>query len=200
MEYLLALVLVFMIMAAIVALWTSELLSSVIAVGAVGVGSSAAFLLLGAPDLAITQIVVEVVAIVILIKATIGIGVRSSSGKPTKRAKKLAGTVVIVLFIFISASFTGLLSPTSGRRSHLPEFGNPAMERVSDVPSIIYLHDGLEKTGAANKVMGILLDFRAYDTLGEATVIFTAVLGALVLMRKRGRKLNDINSIKQNEE
>jgi len=33
-----------------------------------------------------------------------------------------------------------------------------------------------------------LLDFRAYDTLGEATVIFAAVIGTYVLLRKVGRK------------
>ena len=41
------------------------------------------------------------------------------------------------------------------------------------------LEVGLEQTGAANYVMAVLLDFRAYDTLGEATVLFCAILGAL---------------------
>ncbi len=36
--------------------------------------------------------------------------------------------------------------------------------------------------------MSVLMDFRAYDTLGEASVLFAAVLGALALLRKRGRQ------------
>jgi hypothetical protein len=43
-------------------------------------------------------------------------------------------------------------------------------------------------TGAGNAVMGILLDYRAYDTLGEATVIFVSILGAYALLRHVGRK------------
>ena len=35
---------------------------------------------------------------------------------------------------------------------------------------------------------GILLDYRAYDTLGEATVLFTAIIGALAILRGRARK------------
>ena len=46
---------------------------------------------------------------------------------------------------------------------------------------------GSRGTGAANYVMGILLDYRAYDTLGEATVIFAAVIGAYAILRKVGR-------------
>ena len=40
-----------------------------------------------------------------------------------------------------------------------------------------------EETGAANAVTGILWDFRGYDTLGEATVIFVAVAGVAALFR-----------------
>ncbi|MGB2966411.1 MAG: hydrogen gas-evolving membrane-bound hydrogenase subunit E, partial [Phycisphaerae bacterium] len=42
-------------------------------------------------------------------------------------------------------------------------------------------------THAANYVMGIVLDYRAYDTLGEATVIFVAVIGAYAVLRQVGR-------------
>ncbi len=37
-------------------------------------------------------------------------------------------------------------------------------------------------------VASILLDFRGYDTLGEATVLFTAVMGVLAVVRRVGRK------------
>ena len=35
----------------------------------------------------------------------------------------------------------------------------------------------------------VILDFRAYDTLGEATVLFTSIIGATVIMRKKAKKL-----------
>ena len=63
--------LIFMIFAAIVAIEVKDLLSSVIAVGAVGFALCLAFLILKAPDLAITQLVVEILCLIILIRATI---------------------------------------------------------------------------------------------------------------------------------
>ena len=73
----------------------------------------------------------------------------------------------------------------------LPEFGQPVMDRFSDAPSNTYLREGLEKTGAANIVTAVLLDFRAYDTLGEATVLFCAVMGALCVLRSKAKKQPD---------
>ncbi|MCM8782648.1 MAG: hypothetical protein NC828_06350 [Candidatus Omnitrophica bacterium] len=64
----------------------------------------------------------------------------------------------------------------------LPRFGYPLMRVAKG-----YISNGPEKTGAANIVAAIILDFRAYDTLGEASVLFTAVMGVLAVMRKIGR-------------
>jgi multisubunit Na+/H+ antiporter MnhB subunit len=47
-----------------------------------------------------------------------------------------------------------------------------------------YLRHAQEQTGANNVVTGILFDYRGFDTLGEATVLFIAVLGVGVIFRK----------------
>ncbi len=176
-ESLLALILVFAIIAASVALYTDELLSAVIAVGAVGFSGSIAYLLLGAPDLAITQIVVEVVSLVLLIRVTIGVGLRLTSGPSSRKRITAAGAALLAVFALFLISLKTFAA-----------FGTPVMERIQGAPSVFYIERGLELTGAANLVTGVLLDFRAYDTLGEATVIFTAVLGGLILLRRKGRK------------
>ena len=54
-----------------IAVELKDMLSSVIAVGAVGLGLSVAFLILKAPDLAMVQLVVEILVLIILIRATI---------------------------------------------------------------------------------------------------------------------------------
>ncbi|MCK7535773.1 MAG: hypothetical protein MZV63_34675 [Marinilabiliales bacterium] len=41
----------------------------------------------------------------------------------------------------------------------------------------------LERTGSANLVTGVVFDFRGYDTLGEAVVLVTAVLGVLTILQ-----------------
>ncbi|MFW6189598.1 MAG: hydrogen gas-evolving membrane-bound hydrogenase subunit E [Planctomycetota bacterium] len=176
MVNLIMLLLVFMIIAAIVAIWTTDLLSAVIAVGAVGFGSSVAFLLLSAPDVALTQIVVEVLTLVLLIRATVGREVRTVSGGRDVMGTAVAGALVLVLIVF-----------AVGALGTLPEFGVPAVSRIGDAPSATYLTQGLSRTGSGNIVTAVLLDFRAFDTLGEATVLFAAVLGALALLRRRSR-------------
>ncbi len=164
--------LVFMIIGSIIAIEARNLLSSVISVGTVGFALSIAFLLLGAPDIAITQIVVEVIALIILIRGTISL----DNTAIEKHRDTFAMVSALVFFgIFLAFSYVAL--------KDMPEFGKPLM-KVSQG----YLQRGLQRTGAANIVMSIVLDFRGYDTLGEATVLFTSILGAFVVLRKRGRK------------
>uniref|UniRef100_A0A7C4GGD4 MrpA C-terminal/MbhE domain-containing protein n=1 Tax=candidate division WOR-3 bacterium TaxID=2052148 RepID=A0A7C4GGD4_UNCW3 len=62
-------------------------------------------------------------------------------------------------------------------------FGDPAMRVAAH-----YIREALPATGAANVVAAIILDFRGYDTLGEATVLFTAVVGVLTVVRRTGRR------------
>ena len=51
-----------------------------------------------------------------------------------------------------------------------------------------YIENAADKTGSANLVTGVVFDFRGYDTLGEATILFTAVIGVLTILRIKGRK------------
>ncbi|MFC1540403.1 hydrogen gas-evolving membrane-bound hydrogenase subunit E [Candidatus Margulisiibacteriota bacterium] len=43
---------------------------------------------------------------------------------------------------------------------------------------------GVADTGALNMVTSIYLNYRVYDTLGEATVFFASALGVFMLLRK----------------
>jgi multisubunit Na+/H+ antiporter MnhB subunit len=170
-----------MIIGAILAVEIRDLLSAVVAVGAVGFLLSIGFLMLGAPDLAITQLVVEVLCLVILIRATIGRGVETVSGN-----RALVGAIVS------GALLLALLLATVAALATYPEFGQSVLDRFPDVPSLTYLRDGMAKTGVGNTVTAILLDFRAYDTLGEATVLFCAVIGVLAVLRPTARqKIHD---------
>ncbi len=169
--FLLAL-LIFMIVGSIIAIETKNLLSSVISCGIVGAAVSIAFLMLGAPDIAITQVVVEILILVILIRATIMIDNTAIEA----HWDTFAVVSSLVFFgLFLVFAFLAV--------QELPPFGQPLM-RVSKE----YLQTGLQKTGAANIVAAIILDFRGYDTLGEATVIFVSILGSFVILRRRGRK------------
>ncbi len=168
------LLLILMILGAIIALEARDLLSAIISLGIVGFGLVLAFLILQAPDLAIVQIVIETLSLIILIAAIL----KTSKEDTTevfgwKKACLWTGGLIfsVIFMVHINQVF-----------KLLPEFGFPIMRMAGH-----YLELGLEKTGAANLVASVILDFRGYDTLGEATVLFTAVMGVIVVLRKIGR-------------
>ena len=164
--------LLFMIFAAVVAIEVKDLLSSVIAVGAVGFALCLAFLILKAPDLAITQLVVEILCLIILIRATL-----KRDLPLVIEGRWMFNTVSSLLFfaVFLFFAWKAL--------RELPRFGYPLMEVAKK-----YLQEGTSATGAVNLVSAVILDFRAYDTLGEATVLFTSVIGIMAVLRRPGRK------------
>ena len=177
MPELLLILLVLMIVAALVAVESDSMLASIVSVGAVGFLLSIAFLFLGAPDIAITQLAVEVLCLVILIRATAG----RAGDEKMPQPRILSAAVAVVAVLLLAALGIRMLA-------EFPAFGEPVMARFDDTPSAVYLETGLAGTGAANLVTAVLLDFRAYDTLGEATVLFCAVLGAVTLLRRKARE------------
>jgi multicomponent Na+:H+ antiporter subunit B len=166
----LEILLVFMIIGAVVAVEVHDMLSSVISVGVVGLGLVVSFLLLQAPDLAIVQLIVEILVLIILIRATVG------SGNVSYRKRELSISIAFVIFVFV------FLSGAYVVLGQLPRLGNPVM-RVSQG----YTEQCLKTGGASNIVSAVALDFRAYDTLGEAAILFAAVIGVSTVMRRIGR-------------
>lgn len=172
--------LVFMIVGALIATETKSLLSSVISLGAVGVGVSIAFLFVAAPDLAIVQVSVEVLLLLFFVRATIGREVEHVKGQI-----RWPGLLLAILLC------AGVLAYGVYALRGLPPFGSPVISAVKEAPSNLYLEKSLKETGAPNVVAGIILDYRGYDTLGEATVLFTSILGALAILRGRAKRGKD---------
>lgn len=157
----------FLVLGSVAALEMKHLLSAVITVGIVGMGLSILFLLLGAPDIAITQVVVEVIVVTVMIRAT----TRTADEEPgptRSLATVVAGVGAVLVLVGVGvAAFAAL-----------PRFG-----AARPMPSDWYLAQAASATGGANVVTAILLDFRGYDTLGEATVVLVAIAGALLVAR-----------------
>jgi multisubunit Na+/H+ antiporter MnhB subunit len=59
-------------------------------------------------------------------------------------------------------------------------FGSPTNQAMDQ-----YIIDNtVEETGANNGVTSVVFDYRGFDTLGEATVLFTAVASVVMLFRR----------------
>lgn len=66
--------------------------------------------------------------------------------------------------------------------SEMPAFGEPD-NPVNNEVARRYIENGLQETGAVNIVTGMILDYRAFDTLGESHVLFIATCTVLILLR-----------------
>jgi multicomponent Na+:H+ antiporter subunit B len=66
----------------------------------------------------------------------------------------------------------------------LPPFGDPAGPIHHHVAPR-YISEVMRETGVPNAVTAVLASYRGYDTLGETTVIFTAGIGVLLLLKGR---------------
>lgn len=175
MEAAVSVILVFMILGAVFAIHAKDLLSAVISCGIVGYGLVICFLLLKAPDLAIVQIVVETISLVLMVAVVLDSTRQEPFTKPDKQGYVTIATAVLTAGVILY--FLNLATRS------LDTFGDGSLRMAEH-----YITGAAERTGSANLVTGVIFDFRGYDTLGEATVLVTAVLGVITILRIRGKK------------
>ena len=81
------------------------------------------------------------------------------------------GTLIVLTVAFLYAA---IMIP----------FGSPLKSDMDDY----FIAHGQEQTGGNNIVTDIVFDYRGFDTLGEACVLFTAVMGVAVLFTRRRKE------------
>lgn len=97
---------------------------------------------------------------------------------------KFARMLYRVLALFVCLGIIGSLLYVV---LYMPVFGSVDSPVVNEV-SQRYIEDGLKETGAVNIVAGMILDYRAFDTLGESTVLFIASCAVMILLRRDRNK------------
>ena len=175
MEVLMAFLFVLTIVSAVAVAELKDLLAAALALGACGFLVGVLFLLMMAPDLAIVQIIVEIMTVVVLVIALARTHRRSSEPESVKTALAL-GVIVICVFLLFSAVAAPLMTKFGS-----PEYNPEVAQR--------YIYEGVEDTGSHNLVTGVLLDYRAYDTLGEIVVLFASVLGISLVLRRVPKRM-----------
>ncbi len=66
----------------------------------------------------------------------------------------------------------------------MPDTGDPVSPPSTHV-SPRYIEDGYGETAVPNMVTAVLADYRSFDTFGEVTVVFTAAVAAMLILRVR---------------
>jgi multicomponent Na+:H+ antiporter subunit B len=71
----------------------------------------------------------------------------------------------------------------------MPDWADPHSPASTHV-SNYYIEKAEEETATPNMVTAVLADYRGYDTLGETTVIFTAGICCILILRKKRKAKN----------
>ncbi|MFA7607327.1 MAG: hydrogen gas-evolving membrane-bound hydrogenase subunit E [Rhodocyclaceae bacterium] len=146
-------------------------LALVASLGASGLGLALFFLAANAPDVAITQLMVETLSVVFLafVFRTLPGMPEVGSRKPSVRSFHAAVSVLFGLAV------AGLL---------MAAVSQPLPGGIADW----YMHNSVPGGHGGNVVNVILVDFRAFDTLGEIVVVALAALAAAALLGAGGEK------------
>lgn len=91
-------------------------------------------------------------------------------------SKKIIVIVLFILFIILSISII-----------RMPDIGgsqNPAYNEITTY----YLENARQETGSMNIIAAIITDYRAFDTLGETTVLFSGIAAVFSVLAMKGDK------------
>jgi len=149
---------------AAVAAFAHTRLAAVAGLGAVGYGMAMIFLALGAPDLALTQVLVETLVVVLLVLAFRHLPELRVAARP-ERWRWLHAAVAVIAGI----AATGLVLAAQ-QQQLAPHLGDRLIAAA------------WERGLGANAVNVILVDIRALDTFGEITVLLLAAIGVAALV------------------
>jgi multicomponent K+:H+ antiporter subunit A len=136
---------------------------ALVALGVVGLVVSLAFVWFSAPDLALTQLLVEVVSILLMMLA---LRFLPQDGPPEPRRRR---AVDAILSLAAGAGIAAIV--------------HAVLTRPLDTISGYFLEKAQPEGGGTNVVNVILVDFRGYDTLGEIAVLGVAGLVIHALLR-----------------
>ncbi len=163
--------LVLLIMTAAGAILVKDLLSSVLILGSYSFLLALVWAWLGAVDVAFVEAVVGAgLATVFFLLTLFGTAPQDTRiRRPAPPLIALLGLPLLGLLLYAAEDF--------------PRFGDPE-SRASVHVSPEYLKNSLQETDTPNVVTSVLMDYRAFDTLIETAVIFTAGIACALLLRR----------------
>jgi multicomponent Na+:H+ antiporter subunit B len=162
--------LVFVVACAAGAALLDDVLGSIMAFAAYSLGISVLWVFLQAPDVGLTEAAVGAGIMTVLFLLAVAKTAREPAARTFEpihwRSLALVGAFVGLLALFLPA---------------FPAIGDPSAAVNSYDVTRYYLEHSYELTGVHNAVTAVLAAFRGLDTLGEATVVFTAAVSVLAV-------------------
>ena len=161
---------------ALFACFTKSRFNAILALGVVGLGVAMIYFMFSAPDLAMTQVLVEALTLVLFVLAFYRLPMLKNY---SRRTTKLRDALVACAFGAVMSTLLLLDLTTQMPREPVSSFMG---------------QESLTAANGRNVVNVILVDFRALDTLGEISVLGIAALGVWAMLRLRpGRRGKEEN-------
>lgn len=142
-------------------------MGAIISLGVVGVTVTLFYVFFSAPDLALTQLLIEVLTLVLLVLVFYKL---PEEKRPAMGRLRQAG----IVFVALCAGVMGFV---------LVLFNGSEAMNAGSVISAYFVDNSVPLGHGANIVNVILVDFRSFDTMGEITVLALAALGGYALLR-----------------
>jgi multicomponent Na+:H+ antiporter subunit A len=154
------------VLAAFAAVRADSRLAALAALGVLGYGVSLVYLMFGAPDLAMTQVLVDTLTVILFVLVFYHLPKFARLSKTSARIRDalLATTAGALMTVLVLVTNTVQLHP------HISNY---------------FLENSVSKGYGRNVVNVILVDFRALDTLGEISVLALAGIGVFALLKLR---------------
>jgi multicomponent Na+:H+ antiporter subunit A len=156
---------------------------------------AALFVVQGAPDLALTQVLVETLGTVAFVLVIRHLPEKFVVAKPRRNVPTIAVSVAVAVFVFWFALSARTVSETSVPEAAAVQVESAGSERAPAIAdrtvSEEYLARSKPEAHGSNVVNVIIVDFRGLDTLGEITVLFVAAIGIVGLIRFGARRSKD---------
>ncbi|AHM03011.1 Na(+) H(+) antiporter subunit A [Roseibacterium elongatum DSM 19469] len=156
-------VLIFVTAGALLTAYTGSRMTAIAALGVVGIGVALIFIMFSAPDVAITQLLVETLVVVLVAVAMLKLPNLNLGDEPRRPGHAVLS---IATGAVVTAVLIGVLQSDLDRR-------------ITDYFEVASWPDAYGR----NIVNVILVDFRALDTFGEIAVVVIAALAAYALLR-----------------
>lgn len=163
----------FILACAVATAMLRDVLGAIIVFAAYSLGMAIIWVVLQAPDVALTEAAVGAGVMTVLFLLTIAKTVRPRDERTFERLD-LFGLGVAAALVAVLASTLGALPPVGGAETPVA---------TSEVTSY-YLEHAYKEAGVKNAVTAVLAAYRGFDTLGEAVVVYAAGVGILVVLQK----------------
>jgi multicomponent K+:H+ antiporter subunit A len=167
-----------------IVLLARPMLLRVLALGFIGMSIAFYFVIVHAPDLAITQVLVELVLLLMFLHL---LGHFRGKGKPLRARHTFLSTALALGIGGLMTVLTHTAATSPWREVPVLE-GKPTVSDYYLANAKYPAEQGGHSGGGRNVVNVILVDFRAMDTLGEISVLVIAALGVAVLGRRVSRR------------